>query len=76
VSQMAVRALGVIRGFGMVPVADDAGGKNQQRNQRQRNSEYAKSLPHGHFVAGPGSHIETETKYKPLGDIKLMLGPM
>jgi hypothetical protein len=46
---MAVRALGIIRGFGMVPIADDAGGKNQQRNQRQRNSEYAKSLPHSHL---------------------------
>jgi len=44
-SQMAVRALRIIRGIGMMPIADDAGGKNQQRNQRQRNCEYANSFP-------------------------------
>lgn len=31
----------------MMPVADDTGGKDQQRDQRKGNSEYAYRLPHG-----------------------------
>jgi hypothetical protein len=57
-TQMAVWATYVIRGTGMMPVADDAGGKNQQHDQRQRNPEYPNRLPHGHFVAA-------ETTYNP-----------
>jgi len=45
-TQMAVRTMGVIGSIGMVPVADDAGSKNQQRHQRQQNREYANRLPH------------------------------
>jgi hypothetical protein len=44
-AQMAVRAMRVIRGIGMMPVTDDAGSKDQQRDQRQENSEYANRLP-------------------------------
>ena len=33
----------------MMPVADDTGGKNQQRDKRQGNSEYANRLPHRYY---------------------------
>src|ERR1700716_2931851 len=46
VAQMTVRAMRVIRRIGMMPIADDAGSKNQQRNQRERDSEYANRFPH------------------------------
>src|SRR6267143_6517241 len=48
VAQMAIRTMRVIRGIGMMPVADDAGGKYQKGNQRQRNPEYANRLAHSH----------------------------
>ncbi len=62
-TQMAVRATYVTRGTGMMPVADDAGGKNQQHDQRQRNPEYPNRLPHCHLMAGAhfwshGKHVE------------------
>jgi hypothetical protein len=40
-AQMAVRAMRVIRGIGMMPVADDTGGKHQQRDKREGNPEDA-----------------------------------
>src|SRR6267143_295271 len=49
VAQMAIRTIRVIRGIGMMPVADDAGGKYQKGDQRQRNPEYANRLAHCHF---------------------------
>jgi hypothetical protein len=52
VPQMAVRALRFIGGIGMVPVADDAGSKRQQRNQCQRNPEYADGPAHGDLLIG------------------------
>lgn len=59
VAQMAVGAMRVIRGIRMMPVADDAGSKDQQRDQRQRNPEYTNRLPHCHIS-------ETETRYSPM----------
>jgi hypothetical protein len=59
VAQMAIRAMRVIRGIGMMPVADDTRSKDQQPNQRQRNPDYANRLTHCHFG-------ETETRYSPL----------
>jgi hypothetical protein len=50
-AQMTIGALRVIRGIGVMPIADDAGRKNQQRDERQRNPEYANSFPHYHLVA-------------------------
>ena len=58
VAQMAVRAVRVIRGIGMMPVADDAGSKDQQRYERQRYPKNANSFAHDHFV-------ETGTRYNP-----------
>ena len=48
VAQMTIRASCVAGGIVMIPVADDACGKDQERDQRQRNPEYANRLPHGH----------------------------
>ena len=47
VPQMTVRATRVLSGIVMIPVADDAGGKNQQRDQREGNPDYANRLLHG-----------------------------
>ena len=47
-AEMAVRALRVICGTVMMPIADDAGGKNQQRDQRQREPDDSKCFPHSH----------------------------
>ena len=49
-AQMAVRALRIVRGIVVIPVADHAGGKNQQRNKGQRNARecelsFAQSSP-------------------------------
>jgi len=41
---MTVRASRIIRGIVMIPVTDDASGKNQQRQQRYRNTENADCL--------------------------------
>jgi len=65
VAQMAVRAMRVVRGIGMMPVADDAGGKYQKADQRQRNPEYANRLAHGHFGG-------TVTWYNPPGNSSVM----
>jgi hypothetical protein len=59
VPEVAVRAMRVIRGIGVMPVADDACGKDQQRDQRQGDPEYANRLPHD-YCGG------TETRYNPL----------
>jgi hypothetical protein len=48
VAQMTIRASRVIRGIVVIPVADNTCGKDQERDQRQRNPEYANCLPHGH----------------------------
>jgi hypothetical protein len=58
-AEMAVRTIG-IRGLGVVPVADDAGCRNQQRKQRQRYPEYPNRLPHGHLLAGSPFEVEDE----------------
>jgi hypothetical protein len=44
----------VIRGIGMMPFADDAGGNNQSHDQRQRNPEYTNRLPSGSKLADKG----------------------
>ena len=46
---MAIRATGVTRAIRMMPIADDAGSKNQQRYERQGYPEYANGLPHVHL---------------------------
>lgn len=48
VVQLAVRAMGVIRGVVVVPTAADNRGKNQQRDQHQRNSRDAHCVSDGH----------------------------
>lgn len=47
-TEMTVRAVRVISGVGMVPIADYAGCKEQQRDQREGNPEYANRLAHRH----------------------------
>jgi hypothetical protein len=65
VTQMAVRAMRIIGGIRMMPIADDAGSKNQQRNQRQRNPEYTNRLPHNHFGG-------VDTRNNPPGNSNVM----
>src|ERR1700694_671476 len=62
---MAVRAMRIIGGIGMMPCAGDAGSKNQQRNQRQRNPEYTNRLSHCHFGG-------VDTRNNPPGNSNVM----
>jgi hypothetical protein len=48
VAQMTVRASRVIRGIVMIPVADNTCGKDQERDQRQRNPEYVNRFSQSH----------------------------
>ena len=44
---MAVGAASVIRGIMVIPIADYACGKGQQRDERQRDAEDADQFTHG-----------------------------
>ena len=48
-SEMAIGAMRIIDWALMMPVADDAGGKDHQRNQRERNPEDANRFACRHF---------------------------
>jgi hypothetical protein len=49
-AQMAIRAMRVIARALMIPIANDAGGEDQQHDERQRNPEYPNRLPHSRAV--------------------------
>jgi len=59
-AQMTIRAIRVIRGIGMMPVADDTSRKDQERDQRQGNSEYADRLTHSNAVHSDLVHDSRE----------------
>jgi hypothetical protein len=69
---MTVRAIRIFCGIVMIPVADDACGKNQERHQRQQNPEYANGFPHRSYgqskqVTKPANNnlMEDESKLLP-----------
>jgi hypothetical protein len=51
-AEVAVGTVRVVAWALVIPVADDAGGEHQQRDQREGNSENANSFPQDQSVAG------------------------
>jgi len=47
--EMAIRAMRVVNRTLVIPVADDAGRKNHQRNERERDPEEANCFTRHHF---------------------------
>ena len=62
-AKLAIRTMGIVRRFVVVPATDDNRAEYQQHDHSHRNPEDAKCIPHGHAGTTRPKHIDCNLMY-------------